>query len=253
MGFRIFLHSVRLVFSQLNAAFRISGLLYILTIVLTALVFLFLPRNPDGQQPVMAQYLPAFAAFAVVGLISLVLYLWTAVSWHRFVLLDELPEGRVPPFRGDRVLAYFGRGLQVALIGMVVVFISSMVLGALMALTNNSPVVAILTMLIVLSIGLVIAYRLAPVFPGAAIGQPLGIGAAWAATRGASGTIIVLAIVSAIASIVIDLPANLLNLLPAGMWLGFIWVCITGWVKLMVGASILTTLYGVYVEKRSIA
>ena len=107
--------------------------------------------------------------------------------------------------------------------------------------------------LFAVAVFLLISYRLAPMFPSAAIGQSVGVSQAWAATSGASGTIIVLAVVSAIASVVIDLPAELLARLPVGMWLGFIWVGITGWVKLMVGVSILTTLYGVYVEKRTIA
>ena len=31
-----------------------------------------------------------------------------------------------------------------------------------------------------------------------------------------------------------------------------VWTIVTGWFKMMIGASILTTLYGVYVEDRSL-
>lgn len=63
---------------------------------------------------------------------------------------------------------------------------------------------------------------------------------------------IVLAIITTIAAIVIDLPANVFARLPQGWIWATIWLLLTGWVKIMVGASVLTTIYGYYVEKRAI-
>ena len=247
MGFRIFFHSVSLVFGQLSGAFRVSGALYLMSLVLSAIGFYFLPPGVFGQQPTIPWQL------MVAGVLATLLYLWIAVAWHRFVLLDEVPNGAVPTFHQDRLLAYLGRGLQAGavLLGAgIALFIISLIL---LMIGGPSPIAVLVIGFIALTIFLLISYRLAPMLPAAAIGRPVGVAAAWTATSGASGTILVLAAISAIASLIIDLPINLLKLMPAGVWLVFAWVGIMGWVKLMVGVSILTTLYGVYIEKRTIA
>lgn len=248
MGFRIFLHSVRLVFNQLNGAMRISGVLYLAALVISGIGMFFQPTAVAGQPPTLSWQ------FLLATIISSLLYLWIAVGWHRFVLLDELPDGPVPAFHKNRLLAYFGRGIQAGLIMMVAALALFVIITMLLLATGASPIVAFFAFLVAVAIFLLISYRLAPMFPSAAIGQSVGVSQAWAATSGASGVIMGLAVVSAIAAVVIDLPAQLFIRLPGGAaWLGFIWLGITGWVKLMVGVSILTTLYGVYVEKRSIA
>ena len=247
MGFKIFLHSVKLVFDQLNGALRISGVLYLISLVLSVIGFIFFVPTMANQPPTFP-WQSLLAAIAVAAI-----YLWIAVSWHRFVLLDELPNAPVPVFHGDRLLAYFGRGIQVGLIILVVGFIAGAVLTGLVFMSRGSPFISIPAMLALFVIMVLISYRLAPIFPSAAIGKSVGIGAAWASTSGASGTIIMLTIISVIASVIIDLPAQALQFLPGGIWLVFGWATITGWVKLMVGVSILTTLYGVYIEKRAIA
>jgi len=248
MGLRIFLHAVRLVFSQLNDALRISGLLYLVTVVLSFFSFYSLWQAGSGGMASFSWQL------LLSALVTGVIYLWIAVCWHRFVLLDEMPATPVPTFHGDRMLAYFGRGIQLALIVAVLGLVLGFANGMLFQFVGASPPILIIGTLIMLSIILLVTYRLAPVFPGAAVGRSVGVGAAWAATSGASGTLLVLAVVSAIAAVVIDLPAQLIAaLFPQGLIVSFIWLSVTAWVKLMVGISILTALYGVYVEKRTIA
>jgi hypothetical protein len=115
------------------------------------------------------------------------------------------------------------------------------------------PPLGFLAAIAALAAALIVGYRFAPLLPASAVGQPLTFGAAWEATKGATSAIVVLAIVSAVASFVIDLPALVLGLAgPPGHILGLIWMLGTGWVKMLVGVSILTTLYGHYVEGRAI-
>ena len=95
---------------------------------------------------------------------------------------------------------------------------------------------------------IVIVYRLSVVLPAAALEESLGIGGAWERTKGTTGTIIVLAIVSALGFIVIGLPV--LFIFNPGSVPAIIWSFFTDWVAIMVGVSILTTLYGHYVEER---
>jgi hypothetical protein len=62
-----------------------------------------------------------------------------------------------------------------------------------------------------------------------------------------------MAVISAIVLSLIDLPATLLASLPGGTILAMGWLVLTGWFKIMFGISILTTIYGHYVEGRTIA
>lgn len=250
MGFRIFLHAIKLVFGQLGDALRVSGVLYLVTIMLYGIAFYF------ALQSVMAGGSPdVLWQLNVAGLVSAVFYLWIAVGWHRFVLLDEPTQLPVPPFRGDRMLAYFGRLLQTMLIALVLV-VAVMIPGALVANAvqgSANSIIVILPPLVAFVAMFVFGYRLAPMFPAAAVGRPVSMREAWAATRGATGTLFLLAIVSVIGSILIDLPGLALLQLSQGPYLNMAWVLVATWVKLMVGISILTAIYGVYVEKRAIA
>lgn len=248
MGFRIFLHSVGLVFKQLRGALRISGVLYLVTVAAGVITLVFFEETMTSTgQPSFSWHLALLSVFA--GLI----YLWIAVGWHRFILVNEVPNRPVPELHGDRMLAYFGRFLQSALICMAIGAVFMAIAFALVAITKSSSVILMLLPLVLILVLFLLSYRLAPMLPGAAIGQSIGVRAAWAATRGASGALIWLAIISTIVVIVIELPVALLPQMPAGTALVFVWASVTGWIKLMVGISILTTIYGVYVEKRELA
>ena len=248
MGLLIFLHSIGLVLNQLSGAIRISGLLYLVTIVVSVTTLAFFGETiTSAGRPAFSWHLLLAAVF--VGLI----YLWIAVGWHRFVLINEIPNRPVPELHGDRMLAYFGRFLQSALICMAIGGVFMAIIFAMAAVVQRASfILAPLPLILIFALFLV-SYRLAPMLPGAAIGQSIGVRAAWAATRGASGALIWLSIISAIAVIVTDLPILLLQQMPAGAALVFTWASVTGWIKLMVGVSILTTIYGVYVEKRELA
>ena len=72
---------------------------------------------------------------------------------------------------------------------------------------------------------------------------------AWAATKGQWGTFIVLGIIVAVASFVSE---QITSLLAGNDILVVIWSIVYGWVSGKVGISVLTTLYGHYIEGRSL-
>jgi len=151
------------------------------------------------------------------------------------------------------MLSYFGYGLLVALISVVVGIVAGTVVGLLLSIAGSPVFVAVVTGLVVGFLVLVVNYRLSAILPAAALGQKITLQAAWEATAGASGQIIVLAFVSALAAFAIDLPALLFTYLGgAGGVLADLWFLATGWLKVMVGVSILTTLYGHFIEKRAL-
>lgn len=251
MGVNLFMHSVRLVLGDWRNALRISGLLYLIyAIPSLILTLMFPPGRPAGD--VSAAQALSFAPIGIVlAILMFVVFIWLAVAWHRYILLDEMPAGQLPAFNQSAILAYAGYSILLAIILFVVAIIISMLLSPLIFL--GPAVLAIVLPIVVISVALVIDYRLGLVLPARALGKPLTLGEAWEATKGATGTILVLAIVSALAAVIIDIPALLLGMLPGiGGILALLWTLVTGWLKVMVGVGILTTLYGYYVEKRSI-
>lgn len=251
MGVDMFVHSVRLVLNDWRNALKITGLLYLIYAVPTLLLGLLFPPPTQPEQLTAA----AFSA-APAGLLTLILaivaFIWIAVAWHRYILLDEVPAGQFPEFNGQRMLNYGLYSVGLGLLGALVSFILAAIVG-IVAVPLLGMVGAFITTVVGLAAALIIFYRLAPLLPAVAIGKPLTMSQAWEATNGANVPIIILAVLSAVAAIAIDIPAFILAMAgPIGGFVALLWTLATGWVKMLVGVSILTTLYGHYIERRSI-
>lgn len=252
MGVNLFMHSVRLVLGDWRNALRVTGLLYLIYALPSLILSLMVPQPRPGADP--SEVAAAMGSVAPVGIITLILlavvYVWLAVTWHRYILLDEQPSGQLPTFHRSETLAYAGNAILLVLIMIAFSIVVGLVLSPLLLL---GVIGAIIMPIVFISLALIVDYRLGLVLPARAVGQRLTFGEAWAATKGQSGTILALAVISAIAAVVINIPAMILAFIPGiGGILSAIWQLGTGWVTLVVGVSILTTLYGVYIEKRSI-
>lgn len=237
MGMKLFMQAVRLVLNNLNDALRISALLYFVPAIVAAV--LLAGGDPAAPPPPLAM---------LVSLIAFIGGLAIAVAWHRFILLDERPTGWLPAFDGRRMLVYFGYSLLLSLVAFAIALVVGMVLGIFAVM--GGVVLVILTGFVTVFVVLVIGYRLALILPASSVDRPLRLGEAWAATSGATGDIVALAFISAIASVVISLP-SLVFTGPLSA-VGLLWGALVNWLSLMVGISILTTLYGHYVEGRPI-
>ena len=205
-GWQIFMHSLRQVFNNLEGALRVSAVLYVGQAVLGLLLLQTVSpwgesANPDGMRTMMMAGDFPWASLIVVVLVAVICNLWIAVGWHRYVLTNEKP-ALLPALLGDRMWAYFLRGLMIGLI-LIPVFIV---------------------------VGLVVG------FLAAAGGPPLAAIAA-----------VALAVILAVLSFAVALVGTLAF---QAIGLGLVWDFVFGWVQLMVGVSILTTLYGHYIEKR---
>lgn len=250
MGIELFVHSVRLVTSDWRNALRISGVLYLICAIPSVLIALIFPQPVDPSQ-IGAAAAGAILPNLVAGILYAVAFVWLAVAWHRYVLANEVPPGPIPEFNGPRLLTYFGYSLLivVVLVGIgIVMGIVSFAVGAILGpLLLVVPVFFYFVMT-------VIGYRLSPLLPAAALERRLLLGEAWSATSGASGAIAVLAIVSVLSAIAINLPAVAFAFIGGiGPILVLLWTFVTGWIVMMVGVSILTTIYGHYVEGRPLA
>lgn len=239
VGVRIFAHAIWMVFSNLGAAVRITGIAYILWLVPFILMHLLL----QGLENVEWVFL------TLVFLVQLFLFIWIAVAWHRYVLLGELPKWPLPPFRRDGFLAYLLQLVILSVIGLAATIVFLVALFVVGLITLQTPAITIVVTLIFACAALVVSQRLSVVLPGSAVGRDLSLDAAWDATQSSNWAIIVITILSAIAAVVVDLPVELFEAMPM---LQILWLVLTGWIKILVGITILTTLYGHYVEGRPI-
>lgn len=259
-GWQIFWQSVLRVFNNIGPAFRISAVPYIIIgIVFVLLLWPVMGIITDREAMTAAIRSGTFPwlNFSIAVLVGLVGTLWVAVGWHRYILIDETP-GMVPAFRADRMVSYFLRGLLIGIILIPLVIVLGIVASLLAASFLRPDTVpstgallagALVFGLIVYLPVFVIGMRLSTALPGAAIGAPKGIGDAWRATKGQLGALLVLAIVLTVASYLSD---YVTSLLARNTVLALIWSIGFGWVSALVGVSILTTLYGHYIEGRAL-
>jgi hypothetical protein len=254
-GIRIFVHAVRMVLGNLETALRIAGALLIVQLALTLMAGDGYFMSEPMQQPMMYGMQGSFLAF-VLGVLQILFGLWIAVAWHRFILLEETPGAYLPAWNGVAIWAYFKAGVLLAFVVIIAVIpmmlIAGLVLFPFVAVNPAEPslFVGLLGFLIMYLPAAYFAYRLSPILPSAAIGEKIGLKDAWVETSPSGMSFVALTVVSVVAGWLIFLPAMLL----AGhvLTLALIWSAVAQWLTVLVGASILTTIYGHYVQKRDL-
>jgi hypothetical protein len=247
-------HSIKQVFGNIQDAFRISIVIY--TVQFFAALIL-VPAKFDEQSEIAAALQDGsfpFGSVILSGLVTLAGFAWIVVGWHRYVLLEERPT-YFPKFHAGRILAYMGVSLKIGII-LIPAFILAGILGAgfagFAAAGTDTPSTAPAT--IALSVALIpvilLSYRLSILLPATAIGRPLTVSQAWGATKGEMGMLAMLAVITMVFTFAISTLG--LGLFGAGSGAALAYQFVAGWIQMMLGASVATTLYGVYVEKRKL-
>ncbi len=255
LSWRIFRRAVTLIIDDLGGALRVSALPFAI-FAAVSLVFaggadMAALSDIDTSDPEAVASIPPGLIGGVLAsaLAQLVTFLWIAVAWHRYVLLREDDGGWVPRLEAGRMLGYLGRSL---LIGLLILAAVTVVFVALAAFLPG--VAAALATII----AMVLTYRLGLILPAGAIGKPITIFDAWRATLGQSATVILLALMTFGVSLLLQVPA----FLDAGSLAGepdaaaapgpvaVVYGLVVTWIVLMLGTSLLSTLYGHFVEDR---
>lgn len=255
IGFQIFVHSVKMVLRNFSEALKIS-----LVPVAIGIVVLVAYATMAGDSAVMSNvvgnqgtystsydgaYSGSVGGLILMGLVMIFIMLWIVVNWHRFVLLEEYPQGWVPPVQGNRIFAYAAAGL---LLGLAAVLFMLPV-GFIVGMTGGNGI-AIAIMVVFWLVIVVNIYRLSIILPAAAIGRPLGFIEAWEKTMGSFWTIVVLMVTSFVFQFVIQFVFGFLALIPV---IGPILILFPSLLVLpLINVSVLTTMYGVFVEGRSL-
>ncbi|SHH60703.1 hypothetical protein [Marivita hallyeonensis] len=247
-GWQIFRHSFNLVMANLDQALRLSLVLYLVQ----SFYMIYNVFNPPEMMEFEGTEIPVMAPETVLptillGLLAIVASLWIAVAWHRFALTGETAVGWVPRFHGSNILGYLGRSILIGILVVLGVIVASVPIGII---SIGMPALAGGMSLILIGLGAYLFFRLGVMLPAAALGEKLALGAAWDATKGESGTIVTLAMIVVGASILIQLP-SWFNENPTSV-LNIVYSLVVNWLATIIGISVLTTLYGHFVEGRPI-
>ncbi|MFT3986382.1 hypothetical protein [Aestuariivirga sp.] len=211
--------------------------------------------DPQHLTPGQAAVLMAVAIAGTIALASI------AVNWHRYVLLDEIPDGR--RLRLDAtVWRYIGNSLLILLIlGLVwvAILIAATFLAAILNTIIGRTAGAVLATIVVLAFAVLVAafYRLSVKLPAIALGrQDYRFQNAWADTTGNNARLIGLVLLiclAAIAMLAINMVIRLALLsFPgvAGTVVAIAVNLVIQWILTILLVTTLTSLYGFFGEKR---
>jgi hypothetical protein len=251
-GVNIFLHAVLMVRNNLATALRVSaGPMLLLLVVVLVFGTGFILTGEDMTSRMQAGTYPVFGVF-LTTLTMIVTGLWVAVAWHRFVLREEVPTGLLPHFNSGATGAYIVAGIIFGLVLIAVAIPFALIAGLLfapMAMTGGEPglVTGFAGVLILYLPIAYVGYRISPILPSAALQARMPLKEAWYATGTSGAAFVVLTVTTVLASYLLGLPGQILP----GV-LAVLWAFLVQWATVLVGASILTTIYGHYVEGRAL-
>lgn len=248
-------HVLRSTINNLKFAWHLSWpwLLVILPLNLIASIYGvsegLTPGTPSGGAAVLS---------IVIGLMSMFAFSSIAVSWHRHILLDEVPQGWARLRADNTVWRYFGNTLLIFLIilaGLLPVIIVAAVLLAFMG--DVGAVISVPLYLAGALFSLAAFYRLSVKLPAIALErQDFQMRDAWAATQNNNWQLIGLALLFFVSVIVLALLVGVASWLLAQtganflLFVGLAAQIALNWIVTIMGVTLLTSLYGFFVEGR---
>lgn len=181
-------------------------------------------------------------------LVTIAVAFWVIVSWHRFILLEDSTHFLLPKFHGRQILSYMWRVILIVLL-FIPIYLAYFALALIFVDVSQFNFTA-LSLLAFAStcIYYVLLYRLSPILPAAALGNKLSFGEAIKATKGTTFSFVVLGFSLAILSILFSFAELLFIHSPTVIAIGV--QILFAWLIFIINLSIITTIYGHYVEGR---
>lgn len=253
MSWKIVAHSLSLLFRNFADALKVSVGPILLMVLFGWLAFAALGVSPQmlAFGLMTGRIAPAALLAVSLGVVGVLFAsAWIAVAWHRFILLEEYP-GLLPAIPGGRIAAYAGRSILLAILMVLLMFPVSAVVGQVLLLAGLAQL-ALAQGLVGFGLATLFTFlwlRIAVVLPATAVGRPYSLSQGWNDGSRLSSEIFNAAAIVVALNMVASL---ILGLLPVGLWPGLVLQAALTWVTMMVGTSLLTTLYGHLVEGRSL-
>lgn len=259
----VFNHAIKSTLNNLSFAFYVSWpwMAIIFPANLIANAYLLANGDLSDDSPVKA-----FISLAL-GLLSIMAFASIAVNWHRYILLDEVPQASqrlrmdstVWRYVLNTIVIIFGVVIMAMVLIAVGAVILAYVLGESVANAESSLYGPTALLLIALAVvAMVIFYRLSVKLPGVALERTdFSFGDAFKATEGNFIRFVGLGILYAVLGIVLGLvvgaiAGGLATLLGwAGLFVGVAVLLALQWIFTILGITTLTSLYGYFVENRN--
>lgn len=264
-------HTFRLIFGNIKEALHVSVGWFLLLGLLATLIFLGISMSSSPAAPNITPG-SLFLAIAVLFVAGYFAASAAAVSWHRYILLDEKITGflPIPPMNliGRYLLRIIGISLLGLLVAVVVMLIFMLVFKPLLTgmmagmggkITYSTLILLMIPNLLVAAPVHYVLFRLFVSLPAVALGrEDFSIGDGWSASAKESGPIawiiVLMLLMNLLLSIVILLSTvsiEPLQVIPLPTWMLLLQI-VFYWFYFMFSICILTTLYGVLVEGREL-
>lgn len=271
MSLNIILHAIKMVFFNLGASARIGLPLlalmaaqpFVMASALGITPMEALLYEPDIDPATGLVDWTGFGVFIGTTLLVGLGAVWSIVGWHRYVLLEEMPGAIGPSVPVGRVLGYVWALIVLVFVLAVPVVAIMLGFGVVAGMTGSAEmvdVVAIAVVVVLVVLAYITGFRMSLVLPAAAIGKPMGPLAAYRATKGQLGLFIglilwailfgllVAIVVGGVAFVTMTVVDQVAWVTPVALGAyALVQVAAT-----LIGASVLTTLYGVIIEKRDL-
>lgn len=258
MAWQLIRHSFAMIFGNLGQALKVSVIPYGILVVAIVFIFSVAGIPMSGYDPsTFAAEAGSISPLAILLMFALVIFAifvfgWVAVSWHRFILKEEYT-ALVPAVSGRPIWPYIGKSLWLGTIVFLIAIPVLIVVGLVAAPFISAGSGLIVPLILTLAGLTAVAYfwmRWAISLPATAIGDQMSLKEAWEITAPMSSTLFGVALILMAINTV---PTALLQgVYGASPVLGFIIDIVLQWITVMLGLSILTTLYGHLVEGRSL-
>lgn len=248
-------HALQSVSRNIGYAFRISWPWYAVLAVVNIAVIAFTGYAVAGGIEVHPGII--FPVIFLIVLLTALAFASIAVNWHRYILLDQVPTG-AELFRLDGLTwRYFGNVLLIGLITGIGLVIFMLLLQGFASLSTITTIVALFIGVAGIVAFSISVYRLSIKLPAVAIGRrDFSLGHAWAATGGNKRPIFLVILIQFLLAVGVGLVFLMLNFALAyvepilGLILSQLIQVFIGWLFAIFGITILTSLYGFFVEGR---
>jgi hypothetical protein len=241
-----FAHAMSSVRHNLTMAFRVSWPWYALIALISLTMQYVTGGNASADRPDVGTAL-VMAALILVSSASI------AVNWHRYILLDDVPPASMLLRLDPLMWRYLGNLLLIGLLVFLVMIPFSLVA----ALLNAGNAGFAFVFFVALPIAGFLFFRLGVKLPSIALGRTdFSFNDAWAVTKGNGWEIVQLFFLNIAAALLVSLviygierAVGFANA-ELGEIVSFILQFLANWFFTIFGITILTSLYGFFVQHR---
>ena len=253
LAFQIAKKSLQLITNNFYDVLRICSVLYLLNVIVNllatyALTGIWTVQNVEFGVEEINSGASVLIIFVTVTF-SMIVTLWVAVTWHRYVLLEEAPNCWIPRWNTSANLSYFYQILKLVLISAVVGMVMAVLISTSIGISGNASISFWAFLAIAWVAFVFIILKISLIFPSAAVETNMGVADSWSETNPYNKTLFALTIAAVFFGLLSDTAINLFDENLFTSVIRFVLNAFSGFL----GLSILTTLYGIVVEGRDLA